>query len=63
MALYIDISMLHTGPYAGFEPTGGTIHVSEMVILRWEDGKITEEWLVFDSASFMRQLGAQNDER
>jgi len=63
VGLYVDISMIHTGPYAGIEPTGRTIHVSEMVILRWEDGKIAEEWLVFDSASFMQQLQAQDDQR
>lgn len=63
VALYIDIDLVHTGPYAGIEPTGRTIHVSEMLILRWEDGKIAEEWLVFDSASFMQQLQAGDDQR
>lgn len=56
IALYIDISMKHVGTYAGFEATGRTINVSEMLILRWENGKIAEEWLVFDSATFLSEL-------
>ena len=58
IALLIDISMKHTGEFAGLQPTERTIGVTEMMILRIENGKIAEEWIVFDFASLMQQLEA-----
>ena len=56
VALLVDISMKHTGEFVGLPPTDRTVHVSEMLILRIRDGKIAEEWIVFDFASLMQQL-------
>ena len=56
IAMYVDISMKHTGEFQGLEPTRRTVYVSQMLILRWETGKIAEEWIVFDFATFMQQL-------
>ena len=63
VALFVDISMKHTGQFAGIAPTGRTISVSEMLILRINDGKIAEEWIVFDNASLMQQLQASETEQ
>ena len=61
IAIYVDASMIHTGDFQGFAPTGRTINVSEMIILRWEEDKIAEEWIVFDFATFMQQLESQEE--
>ncbi len=56
IALLVDITLQHTGDFAGIGATGRTVHVSEMLILRIEGGKIAEEWILFDSATFLAQL-------
>ncbi len=56
VALLVDISMKHTGEFAGLTATGRTVAVSEMVILRLSDGKLAEEWILFDGAGLMQQL-------
>lgn len=56
IALLVDITMRHTGEFAGLHPTHRTISVSEMLMLRIENEKIAEEWIVFDAASLMAQL-------
>ena len=42
----------------GVAPTGRTIAVEEIVVLRFLDGKIVEEWGVIDLATLQRQLEA-----
>ena len=32
------------GPFQGIEPTGARVELSEMVIHRFEDGRIAESW-------------------
>jgi hypothetical protein len=39
------------------EPTGKSFEVVFSTIARWRDGKIVEEYLVYDNASFMQQIG------
>ena len=60
VALFVDISMKHTGEFEGLQPTDRTISVSEMLILRIQDGRIAEEWIVIDFASLMRELQADS---
>jgi predicted ester cyclase len=50
--------MVHAGEYLGIAPTGRSIAVEEIVVLRVLDGKIVEEWGVFDFAALQQQLGA-----
>ena len=39
------------------EATGRPFEVVFSTIARWRDGKIVEEYLMYDNASFMQQLG------
>jgi predicted ester cyclase len=39
------------------EPTGKSFEVMFSTIARWRDGKIVEEYLKYDNASFMQQIG------
>ena len=41
----------------GFPATGKHITVNGMTLFRFRDGKIVEEWSVFDMSSAMRQAG------
>lgn len=47
----------HTSELMGAAPTGKTIKFTGVVISRFVDGKIAEEWAEFDALSFLQQLG------
>jgi steroid delta-isomerase-like uncharacterized protein len=51
------LSMKHTGPFLGIEPTGKRIHAKGMSIQRFVDGKIVEAWDNWDQLAVMVQLG------
>jgi steroid delta-isomerase-like uncharacterized protein len=57
----------HEGRWGPIEPTGETIHLDGVTILRFEGGQITEHWVYSDVLKVLRQLGAfpslQQDER
>ena len=46
----------NTGP-GDIPPTGNSIRISGLTMLRYIDGKITEEEVYFDSADWLMQLG------
>ncbi len=48
----------HQGSFADIAPTGNSIEVAWVMITRIRDGRIAEEWEIFDSLAFMTQLGA-----
>ena len=58
VAVGITLHMVHTGEYLGIAPTGRSIAVEEILVLRMLDGKIAEEWGVFDLAALQQQLEA-----
>jgi predicted ester cyclase len=58
VAAGITLHMVHTGEYLGIAPTGRPVSVEEMVVVRLRDGKIAEEWVVFDFATLQQQLAA-----
>jgi len=41
------------------EPTGKTFELEMVTIGRWENGLMKEEWLYWDNATFMKQIGLQ----
>ena len=41
----------------GFPATGKTIKIDGMTLFRFKDGKIREEWSVWDMLSVLRQAG------
>jgi predicted ester cyclase len=58
---YFTVSAVHSGPFMGVEPSGKTVTYDEMVIVRYEDGKIVEHWSVADTLTMMRTLGVVTD--
>jgi len=46
------------GELMGVEPTGKTIAVEAITIHRIADGKIAEEWTVWDALGLLQQVGA-----
>lgn len=48
----------HTGAFMGIPPTGKTIQVSGMTILRFEGGRCVERWNQADMLGWLQQLGA-----
>jgi steroid delta-isomerase-like uncharacterized protein len=47
----------NTGPYRGMPPTGKKVVVSGATIYRFSNGKIAEEWTVYNEMEILRQLG------
>jgi steroid delta-isomerase-like uncharacterized protein len=49
----------HEGEFMGMPPTGRTVDVNVIDILRFaDDGLVHEHWGVFDAMAMMQQLGA-----
>lgn len=48
----------HQGSFQGISATGKKVKIDGIVIMRFEDNKRVEEWLVIDSMGLMKQLGA-----
>ena len=48
----------HTGELMGIPPTGATIAFDAITIFRFADGKIAEEWTVWDALGLLQQVGA-----
>ena len=47
----------HRGELMGIEPTGKSVSVEAISVFRIADGKIAEEWTVWDALGLMQQLG------
>ena len=52
----------NTGEFLDNPPTGNRIEISEVVIFRFEDDEIAEQWVYPDILSLERQLNAQHQE-
>ena len=48
----------HRAEFMGMPPTGNSINVPGIVVLRMANGKAAESWIVLDSLGMMQQLGA-----
>ncbi|MDO1558465.1 ester cyclase [Brevundimonas sp. 2R-24] len=51
----------HQGAFWGLAPTGARIEVREMSIYRVADGRIAEQWCLFDELARLQQLGVGAD--
>jgi predicted ester cyclase len=49
---------IHSQPLFGFPPTGNCVSFEGVDIVRIEDGKIVERWLLPDMLAMMRGIGA-----
>lgn len=57
VAIHTTMRGRHTGDFFGIPPTGRSVTVSGMHILRIADGKIAEHWGNNDDMGLMQQLG------
>jgi steroid delta-isomerase-like uncharacterized protein len=48
----------HVGELNGIAPTGATISIEALAMFRIADGKIAEEWTVYDALGLLQQIGA-----
>lgn len=62
VAMRVTLRGTHEGPFVGIEPTGNTFEVQNMVLTRFEDGKIAERWVQPDVLGMFRQLGVLPDD-
>jgi hypothetical protein len=51
-------SATHTGSLQGMPPTGKTVRVTGVNVMRFAEGKIVESWFNFDMLALLQQLGA-----
>lgn len=47
----------HRAPFWGIAPTGRPMQVTEMLLVRFEGGRMVEAWMEFDELGQHRQLG------
>jgi steroid delta-isomerase-like uncharacterized protein len=52
----------HRGAFWGLEPSGRRIEIQEMSIYRVADGRIAEQWCLFDELGRLQQLGVSEAE-
>lgn len=48
----------HNGDFMGIAPTGNPVKFNGMIVSRFEEGKVAEEWEILDQLTLMQQLGA-----
>ena len=53
-----EASATHRGTFMGFAPTGQRFEYEEMVMVRFEQGRIAEHWAVADTLQMMEKMGA-----
>lgn len=58
VAVRIRFSGTHEGEFLGYDPTGGLVEATEMMMFRVSDGQIVEYWYEWDELGFYEQLGA-----
>ena len=55
----VTLSGVHKGELEGIPPTINSITIRAFTVFRLVDGKIAEEWEIFDEMGFMMQLGME----
>jgi ketosteroid isomerase-like protein len=48
------------GPMGNIQPTGKSFEVDFCTVAHWDNGQITDEYLFYDLATFMKQIGLSN---
>jgi predicted ester cyclase len=56
VAIRVSFTGTHLGKYGEIEPTGRRVNVSEMMFLRFENGKVVEAWEDYDEQGMLQQL-------
>jgi steroid delta-isomerase-like uncharacterized protein len=52
-----SIRATHTGPFQGIPPTGRSVTITGMNIVRMADGQVVESWGQQDNLGLLQQLG------
>jgi predicted ester cyclase len=47
----------HTGPLGNIAPTGRKVRLASTIIYRFAQGRVVEEWEIFDKLGMYQQLG------
>jgi steroid delta-isomerase-like uncharacterized protein len=58
VAYRMTISGTHKGEFKGLAPTGKKFTTSTIGVVLFKNGKIAEEWEIYDAIGMMAQLGA-----
>jgi len=58
VAYHIHVAGKHIAPFAGIAPSNRDVSVESIGIVRIENGKIAEEWEIFEETKLMKQIGA-----
>ncbi|HVT72553.1 MAG TPA: ester cyclase [Lacunisphaera sp.] len=59
VVLHVTCQGTHRGTYEGVAPTGKTIHYDGVHIVRFQQGRVHDWWIMDDSLGLMQQLGLQ----
>ncbi len=54
-----EMDATHTGELEGIPPTNKRVHFNAFTIFRIQNGRIAEEWEIFDELNLMMQLGLE----
>jgi steroid delta-isomerase-like uncharacterized protein len=57
VVISVTLTGTHEGDLMGIPSTGKQLKIHGMVLSRFEDGKIIEEWEILDMLSMFQQLG------
>jgi len=57
VVISITLTGTHEGDLMGIAATGKQVKINGMVLSRFEDGKIVEEWELLDQLTMLQQLG------
>jgi steroid delta-isomerase-like uncharacterized protein len=57
VVISVTLTGTHEGDLMGISPTGKSVEIHGMILSRFEDGKIVEEWEILDMLAMFQQLG------
>lgn len=60
--IHYRLTGTNTGPYGDMQPTGKSIDVMGVDIMRFQDGKVAEHWGYMEEMKMMEQLGMMGGE-
>ena len=63
VAVFVTLSGTFTNKFGDLEPTGLTKSFAACDLFRFADGKIAEEWIVYDSATRQKLLGTYGTDK
>ncbi|UCD58853.1 MAG: ester cyclase [Candidatus Hydrogenedentota bacterium] len=53
----VTVRGTHQGPFQGIRPTGKQVEITDIIIMRLENGRAVELWAQFDVLGLLQQLG------